>query len=166
MLTPPDPTGPAWSVIRGGWTDESGPVDPAGRSAGQRTAAAVAGADERHLRDDPAGHAAVGAGSDDRVDRAADDRRRPGRRRARELGGHRLHARRDHLHRAGREIRRSVRPETGFQLSVLIFIVGSFFCGLSQNMTTLIAFRAVQGIGGGGLAVTATCLLYTSPSPR
>ena len=43
-----------------------------------------------------------------------------------------------------------------FQISVLIFIVGSFFCGLSQNMTTLIAFRAVQGIGGGGLAVTAT----------
>jgi len=46
-----------------------------------------------------------------------------------------------------------------FQLSVLIFIVGSFFCGLSQNMTTLIAFRAVQGIGGGGLAVTATALI-------
>ena len=46
-----------------------------------------------------------------------------------------------------------------FQISVLIFIVGSFFCGLSQNMTTLIAFRAVQGIGGGGLAVTATALI-------
>jgi len=46
-----------------------------------------------------------------------------------------------------------------FQLSVLIFIVGSFFCGLSENMTTLIIFRAVQGIGGGGLAVTATALI-------
>ena len=46
-----------------------------------------------------------------------------------------------------------------FQISVLIFIVGSFFCGLSQNMTTLIACRAVQGIGGGGLAVTATALI-------
>ena len=46
-----------------------------------------------------------------------------------------------------------------FQLSVLIFIVGSFFCGLSQDMTTLIIFRGVQGIGGGGLAVTATALI-------
>ena len=46
-----------------------------------------------------------------------------------------------------------------FQLSVLIFIVGSFFCGLADNMTTLIIFRAVQGIGGGGLAVTATALI-------
>src|SRR6478752_1107881 len=45
-----------------------------------------------------------------------------------------------------------------FQISVLIFIVGSFFCGLAENMTTLIIFRAVQGIGGGGLAVTATAL--------
>src|SRR6478735_1893291 len=46
-----------------------------------------------------------------------------------------------------------------FQLSVLIFIVGSFFCGLADDMTTLIIFRAVQGIGGGGLAVTATALI-------
>ncbi len=46
-----------------------------------------------------------------------------------------------------------------FQLSVLIFIVGSFFCGLSQNMSMMIAFRAVQGIGAGGLMVTATALI-------
>jgi len=46
-----------------------------------------------------------------------------------------------------------------FQLSVLIFIVGSFFCGMAWDMTTLIAFRAVQGIGAGGLAVTATALI-------
>ena len=46
-----------------------------------------------------------------------------------------------------------------FQLSVTIFIVGSFFCGLATNMEMLIASRAVQGIGGGGLAVTATALI-------
>src|SRR6476620_6168682 len=46
-----------------------------------------------------------------------------------------------------------------FQISVLIFIVGSFFCGFAENMTSLIIFRAVQGIGGGGLAVTATALI-------
>ncbi|QDP94561.1 DHA2 family efflux MFS transporter permease subunit [Microlunatus elymi] len=46
-----------------------------------------------------------------------------------------------------------------FQISVVIFIVGSFFCGLSENMTMLIIARAVQGIGGGGIAVTATALI-------
>src|SRR6478672_8199389 len=46
-----------------------------------------------------------------------------------------------------------------FQISVAVFIIGSFFCGLAQDMTTLIIFRAVQGIGGGGLAVTATALI-------
>src|ERR1700723_948008 len=35
-----------------------------------------------------------------------------------------------------------------FQLGVLVFIVGSFFCGLANSMVLLIAFRAVQGIGG------------------
>ena len=46
-----------------------------------------------------------------------------------------------------------------FQISVAIFIIGSFFCGLANDMTTLIIFRAVQGVGGGGLAVTATALI-------
>jgi EmrB/QacA subfamily drug resistance transporter len=46
-----------------------------------------------------------------------------------------------------------------FQLSVIIFIVGSFFCGLANSMAVLIAMRAVQGIGGGGLTVTATALI-------
>jgi EmrB/QacA subfamily drug resistance transporter len=46
-----------------------------------------------------------------------------------------------------------------FQLSVLIFIVGSFVCGLAANMSMLVAARAVQGIGAGGLMVTATALI-------
>ena len=32
-------------------------------------------------------------------------------------------------------------------------------CGLSQSMTWLIAWRALQGIGGGGLTVTATAMI-------
>ncbi|MFT3898986.1 MAG: MDR family MFS transporter [Gordonia sp. (in: high G+C Gram-positive bacteria)] len=43
--------------------------------------------------------------------------------------------------------------------SILVFIVGSFFCGLAGNMTMLIAFRAIQGIGAGGITVTATALI-------
>ena len=46
-----------------------------------------------------------------------------------------------------------------FQASAIIFISGSFLCGLSSNMTLLITWRAVQGIGAGGLMVTAMALI-------
>ena len=40
------------------------------------------------------------------------------------------------------------------QTALVTFLIGSVLCGLSQNMTELIAFRALQGLGGGGLMVT------------
>ncbi|MGC5246348.1 MDR family MFS transporter [Gordonia sp. DT219] len=43
--------------------------------------------------------------------------------------------------------------------AVVVFIVGSFFCGLSGGMAMLIISRAVQGIGGGAITVTATALI-------
>ncbi|MFF7988728.1 MDR family MFS transporter [Kitasatospora xanthocidica] len=46
-----------------------------------------------------------------------------------------------------------------FQASAIVFVGGSFLCGLSTNMTLLIAWRAVQGIGAGGLMVTAMALI-------
>jgi len=46
-----------------------------------------------------------------------------------------------------------------FQISVAVFIIGSFFSGFAQDMGTLIAMRAIQGLGAGGLAVTATALI-------
>lgn len=46
-----------------------------------------------------------------------------------------------------------------FQVSVFVFIVGSMLCGLAQGMTWLIASRALQGLGAGGLTVTATALI-------
>lgn len=46
-----------------------------------------------------------------------------------------------------------------FQVSAVIFVVGSALCGLAGSMTTLIAWRALQGIGAGGLTVTATALI-------
>jgi len=46
-----------------------------------------------------------------------------------------------------------------FQVSAIVFITGSFLCGLASNMTLLIAWRALQGIGAGGLMVTAMALI-------
>ncbi len=46
-----------------------------------------------------------------------------------------------------------------FQISAIVFISGSFLCGLSGNMTFLIVWRGVQGVGAGGLMVTAMALI-------
>ncbi|MFZ2013145.1 MAG: MDR family MFS transporter [Nocardioides sp.] len=46
-----------------------------------------------------------------------------------------------------------------FQTSVVVFIVASAACGFAQSMSWLIAWRAVQGLGAGGLAVTATAVI-------
>ncbi|AZQ39018.1 DHA2 family efflux MFS transporter permease subunit [Streptomyces cyaneochromogenes] len=46
-----------------------------------------------------------------------------------------------------------------FQVSAIVFITGSFLCGLASNMTLLILWRAMQGVGAGGLMVTAMALI-------
>ncbi|MFF9143506.1 MDR family MFS transporter [Streptomyces sp. NPDC014861] len=46
-----------------------------------------------------------------------------------------------------------------FQISAVIFITGSFLCGLATNMTLLIVWRGLQGIGAGGLMVTSMALI-------
>lgn len=42
---------------------------------------------------------------------------------------------------------------------IVIFVGASALCGMAEGMTWLIAMRAVQGVGGGALAVTATALI-------
>ncbi|WP_435882470.1 MDR family MFS transporter [Streptomyces bobili] len=46
-----------------------------------------------------------------------------------------------------------------FQVSAIIFITGSFLCGLATDMMLLILWRAMQGIGAGGLMVTSMALI-------
>src|SRR5882757_6621056 len=46
-----------------------------------------------------------------------------------------------------------------FQASVLFFLAGSVLCGLAGSMTMLVAARALQGIGGGAIMVTAMAVI-------
>jgi EmrB/QacA subfamily drug resistance transporter len=43
--------------------------------------------------------------------------------------------------------------------AIVIFLVGSALCGQARNMGMLIAFRAVQGVGGGGLMVLTQAII-------
>lgn len=53
-----------------------------------------------------------------------------------------------------------------FQAAIAIFLVGSALSGLSRNMSELIAFRAVQGIGAGGLQALAFAIIGDIVAPR
>lgn len=46
-----------------------------------------------------------------------------------------------------------------FEVAVLFFVLGSVLCGLAQSMTMLVGARALQGIGGGAITVTASALI-------
>jgi EmrB/QacA subfamily drug resistance transporter len=46
-----------------------------------------------------------------------------------------------------------------FQTSVLFFLGGSVLCGLAGSMSMLVAARALQGIGGGAIMVTAMAVI-------
>ncbi|MGF6942415.1 MFS family permease [Streptomyces auratus] len=46
-----------------------------------------------------------------------------------------------------------------FQTAIVIFLIGSVLCGLAQNIGELIAFRALQGLGGGGLIVLSMAIV-------
>jgi EmrB/QacA subfamily drug resistance transporter len=52
------------------------------------------------------------------------------------------------------------------QVAIVIFLVGSMLCGIAQNMPELISFRAVQGLGAGGLITTTIAVVGDIIPPR
>jgi EmrB/QacA subfamily drug resistance transporter len=52
------------------------------------------------------------------------------------------------------------------QAAIGIFLAGSVLCGQSRSMGALIAFRALQGLGGGGLMVSTTAIIADIIAPR
>ncbi|GHH84425.1 EmrB/QacA family drug resistance transporter [Streptomyces sulfonofaciens] len=53
-----------------------------------------------------------------------------------------------------------------FQAAIVIFLIGSVLCGVARNMPELIVFRAVQGLGGGGLIVLSMAIVGDLVAPR
>ncbi|MGV1037622.1 MAG: MDR family MFS transporter [Candidatus Nanopelagicales bacterium] len=52
------------------------------------------------------------------------------------------------------------------QSAVVVFVIGSILAGMSQNMSQLIATRALQGLGGGGLMVLVLAVIADIVPPR
>jgi len=53
-----------------------------------------------------------------------------------------------------------------FYVAIGLFLIGSVLCGLAQSMGQLIAYRAVQGLGAGGLMTLAQTTIGDILSPR
>ena len=52
------------------------------------------------------------------------------------------------------------------QVALVVFLIGSALCGAAQSLTELIVFRALQGLGGGGLMVGTMAAIGDVVSPR
>src|SRR3954469_7187730 len=53
-----------------------------------------------------------------------------------------------------------------FVAAIAVFLIGSALCGMAQNMGELVAFRAVQGLGAGGLIVGVLSIIGVMIPPR
>src|ERR687886_1744799 len=53
-----------------------------------------------------------------------------------------------------------------FLIAISVFLLGSALCGLAQNMPELVVFRAVQGIGAGGLFPLSLAVIGAIVPPR
>ncbi|WP_159625327.1 MDR family MFS transporter [Actinomyces sp. zg296] len=59
-----------------------------------------------------------------------------------------------------------VGRKTLFLIAIALFLVGSALCGTADSMTALIAWRALQGLGGGGLMISSQAITGDLIPPR
>lgn len=52
--------------------------------------------------------------------------------------------------------------KTYFAASIAVFTIASFFCGVSNSLGSLVFWRVVQGLGGGGLLATGQVIMLSS----
>ncbi|HEY1513394.1 MAG TPA: MFS transporter, partial [Gaiellaceae bacterium] len=53
-----------------------------------------------------------------------------------------------------------------FLFSIVVFLIGSALCGAAQSMTQLVVFRAIQGVGAGGLFPLSLAVIGNIVPPR
>ncbi len=61
---------------------------------------------------------------------------------------------------------RRFSPRSVYMFSLVLFTAGSVLCGLADSVESLVAFRVVQGIGGGMLVPTGQMILVRAAGPR
>ena len=101
-----------------------------------------------------------------RLHGAADHRPRPRRNRAPVLGDHRVPARDRRSTPLYGKLGDQYGRKLALQTALVLFLIGSALCGAAKSMTELIVFRGVQGLGGGGLIVSALAAIGDVVSPR
>ena len=112
------------------------------------------------------GHVRVHAVRDGHGHGAAHHRGRPRRCRPHAVGDHGLHPGLHHHDAHLRQLGDLFGRKYLFIVALSVFIVGSATCGLTPSMDGLIAGRAVEGLGGGGLIILAQATIADIIPPR